>query len=242
MFIENLRHVKNKRRLLVAILMGLIMISLVATFAYVGTDYGVSANTSADYLASAEEGAKSAESAAKADASDVDAQESAVYAYLSLAAYQELYLEDNAKSYEKALKYAQAMVAAYADADEPNYEAAYSYEISAYRGLADADGMSDAFNESLGAFDLTQSYLDTYYSAMSTLGANDQFVADMETVASMLKDQLEEGETAGSEEEATEDEDSEASEETGAVTASDLLDYVATLVGEATGTTDTTEE
>jgi hypothetical protein len=77
---------------------------------------------------------------------------------------------------------------------------------------------------------------------MSTLGANDQFVADMETVASMLKDQLEEGETAGSEEEATEDEDSEASEETGAVTASDLLDYVATLVGEATGTTDTTEE
>lgn len=248
MFIENLRHAKNKGRLWVGILMGLIVISLVATFAYVGSDYGVSANTSSDYLTTEEDTAKSAASAAKADDTDMDAQGTAASAYLSLAIYQDLYLEDNTKSYEKALEYGQAMVTACASADEPDYETAYGYEFTAYQGLADADSLSSAFNESLDQFDITESYLDTYYSAMSTLGAYDQFVTDMESVTSLLNDKLAEEEAAGGDEEATDDEDADSEDsgdtDTEDVSTSDLIDYVATLVSEATAasTSATTED
>lgn len=244
MFIENLRHVKDKRRILVGILMGLIMISLVATFAYVGSDFGVSAGTSSDYLAESEAAAKSAAATAKAAKGDMEAQGTAASAYLSLAVYQELFLEDNSKSYEKALKYSQAMVAACAKAEKPDYETAYGYEFSAYQGLADADGLSAAFNESLDTIDLSESYLDSYYSAMSALGANDQFVADMETVTSLLNDQAAK-EGAGSGEEAAADKDSAEGEDSGDaaaedVSAADLIAYVAGLVSQATASTSDT--
>lgn len=246
MFIENLRHVKNKRRILIGVLMGLIAISLVLTFANFGGNFNVSAGTSSDYLAEAEAAADSAAASAKAAGDDMEAQGAAASAYLSLAVYQELFLEDNSKSYEKALKYGQAMVAACAKAEEPDYETAYGYEFSAYQGLADADGLSAAFNESLDAFDISQSYLDSYYSAMSALGANDQFVSDMETVTNMLSDEAaKEGTDSGEEAAANEeDEDSEDSADTPTenVSASDLIAYVANLVSQATGTTaDTTE-
>lgn len=247
MFIENMRHAKNKRRFLVGILMGLIMISLVATFAYVGSDFGVSADTSSDYLATAESTAESAASEAKSAKDDMEAQGTAASAYISLATYQDLFLEDNAKSYEKALKYGQAMVAACANADKPDYETAYGYIFSAYQGLDDAKGLSAAFNESINNFDITQSYLDSYYSAMSALGANEQFVTDMKAVTSLLNDKQAEEEAAGGSEEAAEDEKSEDSkdgEDTGTeeVSTSDLIAYVAQLVSQATATTSETTE
>lgn len=232
MFIENLRHAKNKGRLWVGILMGLIVISLVATFAYVGSDYGVSANTSSDYLTTAEDTAKSAASAAKADAADMDAQGTAASSYLSLATYQDLFLKDNTKSYEKALKYGQAMVTACAGADKPDYETAYGYEFSACQGLADADGLSSAFNESLDKFDITESYLNSYYGAMSTLGAYDQFTTDMATATDLLNKKVDSGDD-------TTTTDSSGNE----VTTSDLIAYVASLVTEASSAqsgTDTT--
>lgn len=238
MFIENLRHVKNKRRILVGTLMGLIMISLVATFAYVGTDFGVSASTSANYLAEAEAAAKNAAAIAKAADGDVEAQGTAASAYLSLAAYEELFLEDNSKSYEKALKFSQAMVAACAKAETPAYETAYGYEFSAYQGLRDAAGLSAAFNESLGVFDVSQSYLDTYYAAMSALSANDQFVADMETVTGLLSEKaMQEGADSGEAVTEGDAEDGGEGADTPAenVSAGDLIAYVATLVSQATG-------
>lgn len=251
MFIENLRHVKNKRRILIGVLMGLIVISLLLTFANFGGSLNVSANASSNYLAEAEATADSAAASAKAAGDDIEAQGTAASAYLSLAVYQELFLEDSNKSYEKALKYGQAMVTACAKAEEPDYETAYGYEFSAYQGLADADGLSAAFHESLNNVTISQSYLDSYYSAMSTLGANDQFVTDMESVTDILNKQAAKEETAGGEEAAaneedkdSEDEDSEEGEDaaTEAVSASDLIAYVANLVSQATAsTTDTTE-
>ncbi len=253
MFIENLRHVKNKRRILIGVLMGLIVISLLLTFANFGGSLNVSADASSDYLVKAEATAESAAASAKAAKGDMEAQGTAASAYLSLAVYQELFLEDNSKSYEKALKYGQAMVTACAKAEKADYATAYGYEFSAYQGLADADGLSAAFHESLDTVDLSESYLDSYYSAMSALGANDQFVTDMKTVTNLLSEEAEkEGTDSG--EEATTDNDSEASEDsegsedtpTEEVSASDLIAYVANLVSQATASTadtaDTTEK
>lgn len=187
MFIENMRHAKNKGRIWVGILMGLILISLFITYANIGGTSGLGASSSdSGPYATAESTAKNAASAAKADKKDMDAQGTAASAYLNLAAYQNLYLEDGTKSYKKALKYAEAMVTACASAKEPDYATAYGYEFSAYQGLGDADGLSAAFNASLKKVTLSENYLNSYYTAMSALKAYDQFNTDMATVSDLL--------------------------------------------------------
>ena len=66
MFIENLRRAKSKWRIWIGILMGLIVISLLATFSYAGNSMNASAASSGDtgILASAE---AKADEAGKAD-------------------------------------------------------------------------------------------------------------------------------------------------------------------------------
>ena len=195
MFIENMRHAKNKGRIWVGILMGLILISLFITYANVGgkSGLGASSSNSSGPYATAESTAKSAASDAKADKNDMDAQGTAASAYLSLAAYQNLYLDDGTKSYNNALKYAEAMVAACASAKEPDYATAYGYEFSAYQGLGDADGLSAAFNASLKKVTLSEDYLNSYYTAMGALKAYDQFNTDMAAVTDLLNKEAKEG-------------------------------------------------
>lgn len=227
MFIENLRNVKDKRRVLIGVLLGLIILSLLLTFAYFGSDIGVSADngSTGDFLKDAENAAKIAGDVAdKSD--DMEAQNEAASAYFALAGYQVLHLEDATKSYKKALKYAEAMVAACGSAEAPDYETAYGYEIKAYAGLKDAQGLSAAFNESLEFVELNQSYLSTYNTAMTELDAQEQFIADMETVTAKLQEQAKAEPKA-------DDEDAEESTE---MSASQLIDYVASLVAAAQGT------
>jgi hypothetical protein len=226
MFIENMRHAKHKKRWLVGIILAAVLVGLFAMYGNLGNNLGISSSSSNDALSTAQDTAKSAASAAKSSEDDMDAQGTAASDYLSLAAYQSLYLEDNTKSYEKALDYAKAMVTACGSAETPDYETAYGYEFSAYEGLGDADGLSSAFNESLSYVDLTESYLSTYYSAMSSLEAYDQFNTDMDTVTTKLE-KLEAKE--GSSSTTTDSED-----ESETVTTSDLIDYVASLVSEST--------
>lgn len=243
MFIEGLRKAKNKWRILVGVLMGLIIISLLATFSYAGRSVNVSDTNTGDgtILSSVEETAKSAGSAAKKADGDITVQGDAAAAYLNLAAYQDLYLEDSKDSYEKALEYAQNMVEACGSAKDPDYATAYGYEFSAYQGLGDEKGLSDAFNESLSVVDIDESFLNSYYSAMSGLKAYDAFIADMDAVTKKLE-ALAKEEPAAEEDKTTEDtEDTEDSENTDStadsssedMTASELLEVVSGLVDNA---------
>ena len=235
MFIENLRHAKNKWRVLVGILMGLIVISLLATFSYAGRSVGVSGSSDSDssVLATAEATAENAAKAAKDADGDMTVQGDAAAAFLSLAAYQELFLEDPADSYKEALKYAQAMVTACGDTQEPDYDCAYGYELSAYAGLGDSASLSAAFNESLKFVDIDQTYLDSYFGLMSGLEAYDQFVADMDGVNEKLEKQAAKEPAKDKKEKAKakESEDGVMAEEE--MSASDLIEYVQQLVNQA---------
>ncbi|MGI5873987.1 MAG: hypothetical protein ACOX8R_04935 [Bacillota bacterium] len=225
MFIEGLRRAKNKWRIVVGVLMGLIVISLLLTFANFGNKVdtsGVATNTTA--LTAAETAAENAASAAKSASGDMTVQGEAASAYLTLAAYQDLYLEDPAKSYQKALTYAKAMVEACGSTQEPDYETAYGYEFSALKGLGDGEGLSAAFNESLGAVTVSQDYLNSYAAAMIAVGANEQLVTDLETV----KTKLAEDPTIAAEDEAAEDGGDETAAE-----EPDLNTFIDSLIEQA---------
>lgn len=238
MFIEGLRKAKNKWRILVGVLMGLIIISLLATFSYAGRSVNVSDTNTGDatVLSSVEETAKSAGDAAKKADGDITVQGDAAAAYLNLGAYQDLYLEDSGDSYKKALEYAKNMVAACGSAKDPDYVTAYGYEFSAYQGLGDEKGLSEAFNESLSVVDIDESFLNSYYSAMSGLKAYDAFIADMDTVTKKLE-ALAKEEPAAEEDKTAEDsentDDNTAADSSEDMTASELLDVVSGLVDSA---------
>ena len=75
MFIENLRRAKSKWRVGIGILMGLIVISLLATFSYAGNSMTASASGSdVGILAAAETKAEDAETSAKNAADDATVQ------------------------------------------------------------------------------------------------------------------------------------------------------------------------
>ena len=130
------------------------------------------------------------------------------------------------------------MVAACGSAKDPDYVTAYGYEFSAYQGLGDEKGLSDAFNESLSVVDIDESFLNSYYSAMSGLKAYDAFIADMDAVTKKLE-ALAKEEPAAEEDKTTEDtEDSENTDSTADsssedMTASELLEVVSGLVDNA---------
>ncbi len=245
MFIENLRRAKSKWRVWIGILMGLIVISLLATFSYAGNNLNASAgNTDTSILASAETMAENAESAAKKADNDATVQGEAAAAYLSLAGYQELYLEDPTDAYEKALTYAQNMVTACGSVESPDYESAYDYVLRAEAGLEDVEGLSASFQESLAVLDISQAYLDTYFNYMSSLDAYDQFISDMDAVTEKLEPLAAEEPAEDEEEEkAEEGEEAQESDAMNAeeMTPSELLDYTAELVRQATVAKDSAE-
>lgn len=246
MFIEGMRRAKNKWRVGVGVLLGLIVISLVLSFAFFGSSIqGVSDSSQATgILESAEAAAEAAAQSAKDADGDMTVQGQAAASYLSLAAYCELYLEDPADAYKEALKYAQNMVKACGGTEAADYNTAYGYVISANAGLGDVDALSAAFLESLSLVTLDESYIQSYYSAMSALGATDQFVADMDEVKSVLKEQIKE---EPAEEEAADDEDGEDGEdgeetvEAEEATPAALLEYVEELITSAKAEQNTAE-
>lgn len=244
MFIENLRRAKSKWRVWIGILMGLIVISLLATFSYAGNNLNASAaSTDAGLLESAEQMAEDAEKAAKAAANDSTLQGEAAAAYLSLAGYQELYLEDPADAYKKALVYAENMVAACGNVESPDYNTAYGYVLDAEAGLKDAESLSSAFVDSLSVVDIDETYLRSYFNYMSALNAYDQFITDMDAVTEKLEALAAEepAESDDAEADETEDGDEAADNESEAKTPAELLNSAAELVRQATVARDTAE-
>ena len=188
MFIEGIRHAKKKWRVGVAILLGLIIVSLVLSFAYFGQSVGTAPDAQGgNPLETAELTAENAAAAADEAAGDATVLGSAAAAYLSLAAYQELYLEDASDSYAAALDYAQQMVTACGTTPDADYISAYSYVFEAYMGLNDAAGLSAAFNEALNVVTLDMDFINTYYQYMYALGAFDLIVTDLEAAKAIAE-------------------------------------------------------
>lgn len=226
MFIEGVRRAKNKWRIGVGVLLGLIIVSLVLSFAFFGSSIGGVSDTpeATDVLESAELNAEAAAEAVKDAEGDMTVIGQAAAAYLSLAAFRDLYLQDSADAYAEALKYAEQMVAACGATEAADYNTAYGYVLEANFGLGDAAALSAAFTESLDYVTIDESYINGYYQKMSALGASEQFIADMEGVKAILEPQV--GEAPA--EDAEETEDNEAPGETGTPAA--VLEYVEELL------------
>ena len=223
MFIEGMRRAKKKWRIGVGILLGLIIISLVLSFAFFGSSIGVSDTAQpTDILESVEYSAEAAADAVKDAEGDMTVLGQAAAAYLSLAAYQDLYLVDSADAYREALNYAEQMVAACGSTESADYNTAYGYVLEADFGLGDAAALSAAFVESLAYVTIDESYIQSYYQKMSELGDLVQFQADMEEVKAILEPQVGEAPAEDTEE------DEETPAETG--TPASVLSYVEDLL------------
>ena len=226
MFIEGVRRAKNKWRVGVGILLGLIIVSLVLSFAFFGSSIGGVSETaqSTDILESAELNAEAAAAAVKDAEGDMTVIGEAAAAYLSLAAFQELYLADSADAYKEALNYAEQMVAACGSTEAADYETAYGYVLEANYGLGDAAALSTAFLESLDFVTISETYINSYYQMMSTLGATEQFITDMDAVKAVLEPQVEEVPVEEGEAEEGEEGDNESG------TPAAVLEYVDELL------------
>ena len=107
-------------------------------------------------------------------------------------------------------------------------EARREFQTVGRRGAAlrdDGEGLSAAFNESLGAVTVSQDYLNSYAAAMIAVGANEQLVTDLETV----KTKLAEDPTIAAEDEAAED----GGDETAAAEEPDLNTFIDSLIEQA---------
>ena len=242
MFIEGLRRAKKKWRIGVGVLLGLIIISLVLSFAFFGSSIGVSETPQAtDILEAAELNAEAKADAVKDAEGDMTVIGDAAAAYLSLAAYQDLYLHDSADAYKEALDFAQQMVAACGSTEAADYNTAYSYVMEANFGLGDAAALSAAFNESLALVTIDESYINSYYQMMSALNALEQFSTDMDAVKAILEPQVEDADAPAEGEEAVAEgeEDNETPGETGTPAA--VLEYVDELLTSAKLELDTAE-
>lgn len=228
MFIENLRNVKKKWKVPALILIVLLVMGLLSSFAYLGSSFGgMGSGNSAqglDYYATA---AENAEKAAKKNSDDADAILAAVQAYDDYATYQILYLDkDSAASYGKMKEYGEKLLALYGtqETEDADWANAYMFVIRADLAVDNVDGAREAFNQSLTSMTLTSEYLNNYSSAMMAKELYTELEEDMNAAAAVL-------EPLASEEEATDEEgetdDSEAAEGTGeeaeGETASDVL-------------------
>ncbi|MEG1868923.1 MAG: hypothetical protein RR219_08340, partial [Clostridiales bacterium] len=117
MFIEQLRHVKKKWKVPALILIVLLVLGLLSSFAYLGASYGNMGGGTAqakdvDYYADV---AKTAEKAVKKDPEKEDALLAAIAAFDDYATYQILYLDDNGanESYAKMLGYSNDLMSKY---------------------------------------------------------------------------------------------------------------------------------
>lgn len=231
MFIENLRSVKKKWKVPALILIVLLVLGLLSSFAYLGSSFGGmgSGNNAEglDYYATA---AENAEKAVKKNSEDADTLLAAVQAYDDYATYQVLYLDNgSAASYGKMKEYGEKLLALYGaqETEDADWANAYMFVIRADLAVDNVDGAREAFNQSLTAMTLTSEYLNNYSSAMMAKELYTELAEDMNAAAAVLEPLAGEDEEAAEEGSEGADDDVEAEEGTGeeaeAETASDVL-------------------
>lgn len=222
MFIENLRSVKKKWKIPALILIILLVLGLLSSFAYLGSSIGnVGGGSNAegiDYYAKA---AENAEKAVKKD--NAESILAAVSAYDDYATYQVLYLDNGStKSYEKMQKFAKDLLALYAtqETEADAWSAAYMYAIRADLALNDVEAARAAFNESLSTITLSSEYLSNYAAALGAKELYAELAEDMSAAVAVLQP-LADAEAPAEDAEA---EGNEATDtEDGAETMSDVL-------------------
>ncbi len=249
MFIENLRNVKKKWKVPALILIVLLVLGLLSSFAYLGTSFGggsIGSNAEGiDYYATA---AENAEKAAEKNGDDVDTLLQAVTAFDNYATYQVLYFDNgSAESYGKMRDYANKLLALYGgqETDDSAWADAYMYVIRADLALDDVDGAREAFNKSLSTITLTSDYLNNYSTALMTKELYDELVEDMNAAIAVLEPlagDVEEDSEA--EEDETETDTADSGEETMAdvlSTAQSNLEYAKMMISANTATTESTD-
>ncbi|MEG0874636.1 MAG: hypothetical protein RSH79_04950 [Clostridiales bacterium] len=193
MFIEQLRHVKKKWKVPALILIVLLVLGLLSSFAYLGASYGNMGGGTAqakdvDYYADV---AKTAEKAVKKDPEKEDALLAAIAAFDDYATYQILYLDDNGanESYAKMLGYSNDLMSKYYKdkATDEQWSKAYSYNIQGYLALDDVKAARASFKESLTNMTLTSDYLNNYSAALMAKKNYTAIAEDMAAAAEVLK-------------------------------------------------------
>ncbi|MDO4542055.1 MAG: hypothetical protein Q4C00_04400 [Bacillota bacterium] len=229
MFIENLRNVKKKWKIPALVLIVLLVMGLLSSFAYLGATYGnVGSGNNAQGLEYYATAAENAEKSAK-DSDDAETVLAAAAAFDDYATYQVLYLDKGSvESYGKMKEYAEKLLSIYGsqETEDADWAAAYMYVIRASLAVDDVDGAREAFNESLTAMTLTSDYLNDYTSAMMAKEFYSELAEDMEAAEAVLEPLAAAEEEAGDEEAEAEEEaaeDTQDATEDAAETPADVL-------------------
>lgn len=244
MFIEELRHVRKKWKVPAMVLIVLLVLGLLSSFAYLGSSYGnVGSNTdSGDTYKST---AKSAAKAVK-DKESADNLLAAVTAYDDYAAYQVLYLDDNGakESYAKELDYVDRLLKLYGSQETTDAEwvKAYTAAIGANIAVGDTDKARSLFKESLSAMTVSSDYLSQYTQTMMGKELYSELSEDLNAAIAVLQplaDAYEEENPSADKEETT-DETTAETPVTVLETANSNLQYAQMMASMYTTDTTTT--
>lgn len=176
MFIENLRHVKKRSKYIMIVLVVLIAIGLLSTFAYLGSSFNGANAADGTYtenmIANLESSAKTYTKELKQDAANTEALANAASTYATLGAYQNLLLDETAaqKSYTSAKDYANQLIAYYEEngGEEGDWATAYGVLFECDLATGNLDGARTAFTESWEKAGLNADILNSYTTFMTS--------------------------------------------------------------------------
>lgn len=215
MLFENLRNVKKKWKVPALIVIIVLILGLLSSFAYLGSSFGSGTNTAATgtSIESLESQAKEAAKAAD-DSDDGETVIAASEAYYDLAVYQQLYNEgaDAKESYQLMKNYAEKALDIYGSVEttDAQWQTAYLLLMQADAAGNDVESLRAHFADSLNVTVPSSDYLQTYANLLYTAEDYQAIVDDMNAAVAVLEplatnEEETEEETAAEEEETTDD-------------------------------------
>lgn len=194
MLFEKLHNAKKTWKIPVLVVIILLLMGLLGSFAYLGSSFNTGTNTTAtngDTMDNLKDLAKSAGKSADSSNDDADAALAAANAYYNLAAYQQLYNEgDKAqKSYQTMKTYTEKTLEIYGSAEttDAQWQEAYQLLFIADNAIGDVDGMRASFEESLAVMVPGSSYLQTYASLLAAAEDYQSAIDDLNAAIKVLQ-------------------------------------------------------
>lgn len=181
MFIENLRHVRKRNKIIMIVLVVLIIAGLLVGYGFMGNSVGGSADGTYTerMLHNAASTVKTYSKEIKKDANNTTALAGAANGYLNLAGLQDLLLDESGakKSYNSAIQYANKLIEVYesgvantgtdGEATEIDWNTPYSVLMQANVAIGDVEASREIFKSSWENVGANAEYATAYGTAMT---------------------------------------------------------------------------
>ncbi len=233
MLFENLRNVKKKWKVPALVVIIVLILGLLSSFAYLGSSFNTGTNSAStgDTLKDLAATAKAAAKAAKGS-DDAENVLAAANAYYNLAVYQQLYNEGDksAESYQQMKDYADKVLKLYGSVEttDAQWQEAYLLLMRGDIATDDLEGARAHFQDSLKVTTPSSSYLQTYAGLLYTAKEYQAIIDDLNDAIKVLEPLAADAEEAEDEEDEAEDGEDSTEEETSESTEETPSDIIST--------------